>query len=176
MGKRILLLFAAVIFFIIANTRLGCMVRVDGQDMNGVFSISDVFQGEKAAICALDEINEGETLVPTLKKSYRLCLHKPEGTVESLSHRIITASGQASLLHRVSIVEEKLGYVECGAVLKERLHQYAYSHMPPSSDSCRLSRELTIKPVYCRSTQKWGYEEMLNEIFEISPLIYSLKQ
>jgi len=173
MCKRILLLFAAVTLFIMANTRLGCMVRVEGQNVNGVFSLLEVFEGEKAAICALDEIIEGETLVPTLKKHYRLCIKSPEGVVEQLSHRIITASNQAALLHRVSIREEKLGYVECGAVLKERLHQYAYSHMPPLAESCRLSRELTIQPVYCRSSQKWGYEEMLNEIFEVSPLIYS---
>lgn len=173
MGRKILLLFAAAMLFVAANTRLGCVVTVAGQNVDGVFSILNVFQGERAAIRALDEIIEGETLVPVLKKSYRLCLKKPEGTVEKLSHRIITASGQAALLHRVSIGDEKLGYVECGAVLKERMHQYAYSHMPPLADSCRLSRELTIQPVYCRSSQRWGYEEMLNEIFEASPLIYS---
>lgn len=173
MGKRVLFLSAAVMFFIAVNMHPACTVAVNGQYSDMVYSPSTVFQAEMAAGTVLDEINSGETRMPQLEKQYRLCVRLPEGDVKTLSHRIIISSGQVILLHRIAIDGEILGYVESGAVLKERLHRYAYTHMPPGAESCRLSCKLTTQPVYCHSGQKWGYEEMLNRILDASPLIYT---
>lgn len=162
----------ALCFFLLAHLHIGCRVAVNGQRTEGLYSPLNVARAKEAVEALYEELCPDDTPLPCLQYSYRLCLRPPVGSVEELSRQIIAFSGEIGAAKLISVNGKRLGYVENAAVLKERLHEYAFTHMPSRAKTCTLSYPMKFEGVYARRCMLCSPGEMLNSILQASPLIY----
>lgn len=172
MKKRLWILALVLLFFILAHCRLLCSVSIDGEKLAALYPLSRVYKAERAAVELCEEIAEKGAQLPALGKRYVLSLRQGEGRLSELFEKIVAASPDVSLVTLVKADGQRLGLVESGAILLERLHEAIWSAAPQGAVDAVLSGRLEFEKLYSRREWMQSYEEMLNGIFQAAPVIY----
>ena len=66
----------------------------------------------------------------------------------------------------------RLGTVESGAVLRERLRASILGQMPNAAVFGNISGDLRIRPIYSRAGHETNYDDMVLLISGMAPVIY----
>lgn len=166
--QRWLLLALAALFVLAANTRLCCMVEVDGERLDGLYSPLAVTAGEIAARKAAQEITTAQSPPVKCKRIYTLTLRAPQGSAQTVSDAILRASDGVAEGCGVYAGGKPLGYVPSGAIFLERLHREIYSSLLPD-EYAPTEGTIMMKQGYTRQENICTYEEMAARVFGIMP-------
>ncbi len=173
MWKKISLGAFALLMVLLANTHLTCRVSVNGEAVEGRFSPWIYDRGVLAAVSAAEEILQGQTVLPNLRTSLGLSLRPPAGSTAELSNAVLCSTPGVELLDGVFVNSVPLGCVEDGNMLKAKLRVYLYMTMPISAVSGTYSEELAVRPVYTRAGRAVSYEDMVQLVSGMAPVIFT---
>ncbi|MBR1456937.1 MAG: hypothetical protein IJ594_07235, partial [Oscillospiraceae bacterium] len=90
----------------------------------------------------------------------------------ALTDALLRACPGLTLADGVFVNGVRLGTVEDGAVLRERLRASILGQMPNAAVSGNISGELQIRPVYSRAGHETNYDDMVLLISGMAPVIY----
>lgn len=173
MGRKILLLAAALAFLWLSNLRLCCAVRVEGRELEGLYSLSAADRGRSAARAAAEEIARGPALLSEPELSYRLSLRPAGGGSAEICSAMLESSPQVELQQAVYINSVYLGSVEQREELLTALRQFITGQLPSWAEHGYLSQELSFKEQYGRTGGATPVEDMVLLISGMAPVMYS---
>ncbi len=173
MGRKILLLTAALAFLWLSNLKLCCAVTVDGRELEGLYSLSAADRGLRAAEAAAEEISPGPALPPELSRSYRLSLRPAQGSPAEISSAMLDSTPEVELHQAVYISGVYLGSVEQREELLSSLRQFIMGQLPSWAEHGYLSQELSFREQYGRSGGTTPGEDMVLLVSGMAPVMYS---
>ena len=132
MWKKLLLSALALGFAAAANTHLCCSLRVDGQELAGLYAPVDADRARTAAAAAAEEIVAGPAQVPRLQRRYRLSLRPAAGTVPEVSAALLDATPGVERSEGVYVSGVYLGSVRSREELRQELNTQPQSGRPGS--------------------------------------------
>ena len=172
MWKKLLLLVLAAGLTAAANTRMCCSVKIDGQELDGVYSPGAVTLGRHVAALTADEIVREDAEYPELRRHYSLCLGRPSGTVAALSDAVLRRTGGVDITDGVYVDGERLGAVEDGELLCRRLSEFITNQLPLWADAGDISGDLDIYSQYSRAGELTDVDDMVLLISGMAPVYY----
>ena len=173
MWKKLSLGAFALLLALLANTHLYCRVSVNGETVEGRFSPWQHDGGLLAAASAAEEILPGQTVLPKLSTRLGLSLRPPEGSAAQLSDAVLRETAGVELLDGVFVNSVPLGCVEDGDVLKAELRAYLTITMPNSAVSGTYSEELALRHVYTRAGAAVSYDDMVQLVSGMAPVLFT---
>lgn len=173
MGRKILLLAAALAFLWLSNLKLCCAVTVDGRELEGLYPLSAADRGRSAARAAAEEIVPGPALLPQPELSYRLSLRPARGSMEDICCALLESTPQVQLHQAVYINSVYLGSVEQREELLTALRQFITGQLPSWAEHGYLSQELSFREQYGRSGGTTPVEDMVLLVSGMAPVMYS---
>ena len=171
-GKKLALLGLALLMLLFSNLHLYCSVTVDGRHLDGLYEPAQVKRAEQAAARTAEELLPGDTQTQRCRRAYRLSLGQADGDAAVLTDALILACPGIVLADGVSVNGIRLGTVENGAVLRERLRSSILGQMPNAAVSGNISGLLEIRPLYSRAGHETNYDDMVLLISGMAPVIY----
>ena len=168
MRRKLIVLGLALTLSVLANLRPGC--AVEGAD--GCYSPRALRLGRLAASRAAEEIVPGGGALPRLRESWRLSLRQPEDSVPALTRAFLSRIPGVVTRSEVRVNGVSLGTVADGEALKEALRVNLYVGRPAAAVSSRYTEELTIAPVFSRSSRGLDESSMLQLIRNLCPVMY----
>lgn len=173
MWKKLLLSALALSFAAAANTHLCCSLRVDGQELAGVYAPAAADRARTAAAAAAEEIVAGPAQVPRLSQRYRLSLRPAGGTVPEISAALLDATAGVERSEGVYVSGVYLGSVRSREELLSSLQQFITGQLPTWAASGYLSQELNTRPQYGRAGSQTPVEDMVLLVSGMAPVMYS---
>ena len=112
-------------------------------------------------------------LLPKLSTRLGLSLRPPEGSAAQLSDAVLRETAGVELLDGVFVNSVPLGCVEDGDVLKAELRAYLTITMPNSAVSGTYSEELALRHVYTRAGAAVSYDDMVQLVSGMAPVVFT---
>lgn len=172
MWKKLAMGLAALALLLLSNMELCCRLTVNGQELDGLYSLSAVDRSETVAALAAEEILPGPAVMPRISRSYRLSLSPPQGDSQALTGRVLRSVTGVKLAQGVFVNGVPLGTVEDGDRLFAELRSFISGQMPNAAVYGSISGELRVRPIYSRSNRDTDYADMLLLISGMAPVIY----
>ena len=172
MWKKAVMGALALLFLIAANMHPYCRVSVNGRGSDERYSLSAAAQAAAAAMHAAEEITPGPAVMPELKLRYGLSFARPEGDVTRLAGEALRAVTGVELADVVYVNGTRLGIVEDGERLLEKLGVFIGSQQPHAAVSGSISGKLEIIRHYTRSNRVTKDEDMILLITGMAPVFY----
>ena len=173
MWKKLLLSALALGLAAAANTQLCCSLRVDGQELAGLYAPGDADRARTAAAAAAEEIVAGPAQLPRLQRRYRLRLRPPGGTVPEVSAALLEATAGVERSEGVYVSGVYLGSVVDREELFCSLRQFITGQLPTWAETGYLSQELVTRPQYGRAGSQTPVEDMVLLVSGMAPVLYS---
>lgn len=173
MWQKCLLLGLALSFTAAANAKLCCGVTVDGQALEGRYSLGAVLDGSLAAQRAADEILAGDAVRPRLRRHYRLSFSPPQGSGAELSDALLRHYEGVAVTDGVYVDGERLGAVTDGDELRARLESFILRQLPSWAVAGEISGKLELQRQYSRADRVTDTEDMLLLISGVAPVNYT---
>ena len=173
MWKKLLLSALALSFAAAANMHLCCSLRVDGQELAGLYSPVDADRARTAAGAAAEEIVAGPAQTPQLSRRYRLSLHPPGGAVPKVCAAMLDATPGVERSQGVYVSGVYLGSVADREELLSSLRQFITGQLPTWAKTGYLSQELITRPQYGRAGSQTPVEDMVLLVSGMAPVMYS---
>lgn len=173
MWKKLLLSALALSFALAANTHLCCSLRVDGQELAGLYAPADTDRASTAAAAAAEEIVAGHAQVPPLRRRYCLRLRPPDRTVPEASAALLDATTGVERSEGVYVSGVYLGSVQSRETLLSSLRQFIQGQLPSWASTGYLSQELQTRPQYGRTGSQTPVEDMVLLVSGMAPVMYS---
>lgn len=170
--KKLGLLGLALLMLLVSNLHLYCRVTVDGRQLDGLYAPAAVKRAGQIAARAAEELLPGEAEAPRCRRACRLSLRRPDGDTAALTDALILAYPGIVLADGVFVNGVRLGTVESGAVLRERLRASILGQMPNAAVFGNISGDLRIRPIYSRAGHETNYDDMVLLISGMAPVIY----
>ena len=149
-----------------------CLVTVDGQRVEGCYSPSRVRDALRCAEAAAEELTTGESVLPPLRRSFRLRLRAPDGSAAPLTDALLQATEGVTQADGVSVNGQALGTVADGQAMLAQLQAAIRRDMPETAAVGNLSGRLAIHPVYTRAGCESGSWDMILRITALAPVFY----
>lgn len=173
MWKKLLLSALALSFVAAANTHLCCSLRIEGQELAGLYAPGTVERACIAAAAAAEEIVEGPVRMPQLRQCYRLCLRTASGTVPEISTALLDAMEGVERSEGVYVSGVYLGSVRNREALFSSLQQFITGQLPSWAEMGYLSQELQTRTQYGRAGGQTAEEDMVLLVSGMAPVMYS---
>lgn len=173
MWKKLLLSALALGFALAANTHLCCSLRVDGQELAGLYAPADTDRARTAAAAAAEEIVAGPAQTPRFQRRYCLRLRPAAGTVPEVSAALLDATTGVERSEGVYISGVYLGSVQSREALLSSLRQFIQGQLPSWASTGYLSQELQTRPQYGRTGSQTPVEDMVLLVSGMAPVMYS---
>lgn len=172
MKRKWLVLLLALLLLGGANLRPVCAVTVAGEALEELYTPQALRRCRALAEETAEEILQGRALVPEPECRWRLSLHRARGNEKLLTDRLIRSVTGIRLRDGVFLNGQKLGTVEDGSALLSLLRSSILEQMPASAVSGNISGRVQIRPLYTRSGSESSYEDMLQRILGMAPVVY----
>jgi len=172
MRRKVILSFLALFFLLASNLHLCCSLRVNGRELEGLYSPSDLDRCEAAAAVAAEEILESHAFPPLLERDYKLSFIPPAGGLRFAADAILRGYSGVEVSDGVYVNGVFLGTVESGELIREKLKDFILDQMPNRAVFGSISGRLDIRPVYTRSNSQTNDEDMLLLISGMAPVHY----
>lgn len=173
MWKKLLLSALALGFALAANTHLCCSLRVDGQELAGLYAPADTDRARTAAAAAAEEIVAGPAQTPRFQRRYCLSLRPAAGTVPEVSAALLDTTPGVERSEGVYVSGVYLGSVQSREALLSSLRQFIAGQLPTWAESGYLSQELNTRPQYGRTGSQTPVEDMVLLVSGMAPVMYS---
>ena len=170
--KNLGLLALALLMLLAAHLHLYCRVTVAGERLEGLYEPAELKRAQQIAAETAEELLPGTTPPPACRRAWRLSLRPADGDVTQLTDALIRACPGIVLADGVFVNGVRLGTVENGQLLCERLRNDILNQMPNAAVFGNISGELRIRPVYSRAGHETNYEDMILLISGMAPVIY----
>ncbi len=170
--KNLALLGLALLMLFAAHLHLSCRVTVNGERLEGQYAPAALKRAQRIAAETAEELLPGTVPAPACRRSWRLSLRPADGDGAQLTDALIRSYPGIVLADGVLVNGIRLGTVESGSLLCERLRDDILNQMPNAAVFGNISGELRICPVYSRSGHETNYEDMILLISGMAPVIY----
>ena len=168
MRRKLIVLSLVLGLTLLANLRPGCCV----EGASGRYSPRALYLARLTASRAAEEIVPGGGALPGLRQHWGLSLRQPEDAVPALSRAFLSRIPGVTTRYEVRVNGVALGTVADGEALKEALRVNLYVDRPLAAVSSRYTEELTIAPVFSRSSRGLDESSMLQLIRNLCPVMY----
>lgn len=172
MWKKGFMLGFALLLLVAANMHLSCRVSVNGVELPGKYSLQTVERAVTTASRAAEEIMPGLIEMPEIRRTYSLQLCPAEGDEPALAEAALRAVSGVKIADVAYVNGTRLGIVEDGSELAERLNGFITGQQPNAAVSGSISGRLEIHRLYSRAGQAVNYDDMLLLITGMAPVIY----
>ena len=173
MWKKILLCALSLLLLFAANLRIGYSLSINGTELEGVYSRSDIRKAKYTALEAAEELLSGHALLPEINKTLSLSFVPPKGGRLLATDAILSSCPGIKKGNGVYVNGVLLGTVTDGDLLREKTRDYILNQMPNSAVFGSISGDLEIRPVYTRKNHDTNYDDMLLLISGMAPVIYT---
>lgn len=172
MWRKVALGSFALLLVLASNLRVNCCVSVNGTQLAGRYSPEAVDRAATAVLCAAEEILPGPAVMPQIERTYGLSFTEPAGDELLLTDAALRAVTGVKLADVAYVNGTRLGIVEDGAVLFEKLDSFIKNQQPNAAVSGSISGKLEVVKRYSRTNQATNDEDMLLLITGMAPVIY----
>ena len=173
MWKKVSLCAFSLLLMVLGNLRLGCVLSINGTELEGLYSPRDIRRAEETALAAVEELVSGHAMLPDLEKKWTLSVIPPMGGRIFATDALISSSPGVKKGNGVYVNGVLLGTVSDGDILREKTKDFISNQMPNSAVFGTISGELEIKPVYTRKNHDTNYDDMILLISGMAPVIYT---
>lgn len=172
MGKKLALCLFALLLLAASNLRLNCRVTVDGRELEGLYALKDVDRAATAAAAAAAEILRGPVRMPEIGRSVRPGFQRPDGDGPALTDALLRAVDGVTLADAAIVNGVRLGIVEDGEELRQRLGRFIGGQMPTAAVSGTISGMLETQRLYSRADLCTNYDDMVLLVTGMAPVLY----
>lgn len=173
MWKKVSLCAFSLLLMVIGNLRLGCVLSINGTNLEGLYSPKDIRRAEETALAAVEELVSGHAMLPELEKKWTLSVIPPMGGRIFATDALISSSPGVKKGNGVYVNGVLLGTVSDGDILRKKTQDFISNQMPNAAVFGTISGELEIKPVYTRKNHDTNYDDMILLISGMAPVIYT---
>ncbi len=172
MKKKLLLLALALVMLLSANLRPCYALQVDGAELEELYSPAQLRRCEQKALEAAEELLSGPAELPRAERKLALRFQPARGDEAALTKALLLSVPGLCPADEVLINGTRLGTVEDGRELFERLRQSILNQMPNAAAVGNLSGRLQTRRVISREGAQTNYEDMILLITGMAPVIY----
>ena len=172
MRKKLCLCALALLGLLAVNLNVSWQVAVDGQMQEGLYSRRQLVNCKEQAAEAAEEILHGPAQLPKLKARWRLSLRQPQGDEKALADALLRGVHGVRLSDAVLVNGTKLGTVEDGEKLMEKLRASIRAQMPNAAVFGNISGKVQVRKLYVRDGSDTPDEDMILLITGMAPVIY----
>ena len=172
MKRRLPFLALALVLLLSANLRPCYALTIGGERLEGLYSPSQLRQCREQARGAAEELLSGPAELPVPEKHLRLRFETARGDETALTRALLLSTPGLRMADEVYINGTRLGTVEDGKLLFEKLRQSIQNQMPNAATVGNLSGRLQTLRVISREGTQTNYDDMILLITGMAPVIY----
>ena len=172
MWKKLTLTGLSLLLLAASNLQLHCRVTVNGREAEGLYALSTVDDAATLATLAAEEILQGPAVMPEIHRTYCLGFSEADGDGPALADTILQSVTGVKLADVAYVNGTRLGIVEDGDELRERLERFIGSQMPTTAVSGSISGQLQIVKLYSRTNRATNYDDMVLLVTGMAPVLY----
>ena len=172
MKKKLPLLALALLMLLGANLRPCYALKVGGEALEGLYSPAQLRRCRQQAAGAAEELLSGPAALPEAEKTLCLRFQRARGDEAALTKALLLSTPGLRLADEVFINGTRLGTVEDGKLLFEKLRQSILNQMPNAATVGNISGQLQTRRVISRDGTQTNYDDMILLITGMAPVIY----